>query len=109
MWASTLSALKRLLSAVLSILAVPISGFASGLTWLALKGRNYSDVGLPMYENSSVATFVAFLVFFIALFGLLYVLQRTISRNAPYFPYVIAGITCVGLVVSFFILLHSNR
>lgn len=66
MRASTLLLSRRLLSAVLSILAVPVSGLASGLTWLALKGRNYSDVGVPMYENSSIATFVAFLVFFIA-------------------------------------------
>jgi Zn-dependent protease with chaperone function len=84
MWTSTPSVLKRLLSTVLSILVVPISGLASKLIWLTLKGRNYSDVGVPMYENSSIATFAAFLVFFIVLFGLLYLLQRTISRNAPY-------------------------
>lgn len=35
------------------------------------------------------------LVFFVLLFGLLYILQRTLSRNLQWFPYLIAVITFV--------------
>jgi uncharacterized membrane protein YhaH (DUF805 family) len=83
------------LSTGLSIAAVFVSGLACILTRHALYGRNYSDVGVPMYENAAIATMLGILVFFVLLFGLLYILQRTLSRNLQWFPYLIAVITFV--------------
>lgn len=108
MWRYIALTLKHLLTTGLSIISVLTSGLVSALTWMILKGRNYSDVGVPMYENSDIATFTALLVFFIVLLGFLYTLQRTISRNTPCLPYITAQITCISLVVGFFILLDQQ-
>jgi hypothetical protein len=95
MWKSIFLALKNLLTSGLSIAAVALAGFASGLTRELLRGKNYSDVGVPMYANNDISTLAGLLVFAIVLFGLLYALQKTISRNLPWLPYLVAIITCI--------------
>ena len=99
MWRYVFSVLKHLLSISLSIAAVFISGLACIFTRHALYGRNYSDVGVPMYENAAIATMFGALVFFVLLFGSLYSLQRTLSRNLQWLPYFIAAITFVVVCV----------
>ena len=81
----------------MSIVAVFVSGLASALTRGVLRGRNYSDVGVPVYEyeNDAMATGVSFFVFLIVLLGVLYLLQRTPSRNLQWLPYLVAMITCI--------------
>jgi len=49
-----------------------------------------------MYEYNGIATFAGLLVFLIVLFGFLYVLQRTLSRNLQWLPYLVAMITCIS-------------
>jgi hypothetical protein len=95
MWRYTALTLKHLLTTGLSIVAVFTSGLASGLTREVLRGRNYSDVGVPMYENDGMARGAGFLVFLIVLLGFLYILQRTLSRNLQWLPYLVATITCI--------------
>ncbi|MBD2214721.1 hypothetical protein H6G27_33460 [Nostoc linckia FACHB-104] len=95
MWRYIFLALKHLLSTGLSIVAVFVSGLACAATREALRGKNYSDVGVPMYENDGIATLVGLLVFLIILFGFLYVLQRTLSQNLQWLPYLVAIITCI--------------
>ncbi|AKG22454.1 hypothetical protein [Calothrix sp. 336/3] len=90
------SVLKYLLSAALSVCAVFLSGFASLFIRDLLKGKNYSDVGVPMYENYGVATLAGMLVFAIVLFVCLYILQHTLSRNLQMFPYIVAILACIA-------------
>jgi hypothetical protein len=95
MWRSTFLAFKNLLTTVLSISAVALAGAASGLTRELLRGKNHSDVGVPMYANNDIATLAGLLVFVIVLFGSLYALQKTISRNLQWLPYLVAIVTCI--------------
>ncbi|MBW4659072.1 MAG: hypothetical protein KME15_10380 [Drouetiella hepatica Uher 2000/2452] len=93
MWRYISFALRHFLSTGLSVAAVFASGLACILTRHALYGRNYSDVGVPMYENAFIATMLGILVFFVLLFGSLYILQRTLSRNLQWLPYLVAVAT----------------
>ena len=88
----------------MSIVAVFVSGFASALTRGVLRGRNYSDVGVPVYENDAIATGVSFFVFLIVLLGVLYLLQRTLSRNLQWLPYLVAMITCICATLFLFVI-----
>jgi|GEM_PF-6364792 len=47
------------------------------------------------YKNDGIATAAGFLVFLIVLLGVLYLLQRTLSRNLQWLPYSVAVITCI--------------
>lgn len=75
-------------------MAVFVSGFVSALTRGVLRGSNY-DVGTQEYTNDGMATGVAFFVFSTVLIGLLYLLQRSLSRDLWWLPYLVAVITCV--------------
>jgi NhaP-type Na+/H+ or K+/H+ antiporter len=86
-------AIKHLLSTGLSIIAVFVSGFAGAVARGVVRG-NYSQE-TQIYENEGAAAFAALLVFFIVLVGLLYTLQRTLSRNLQWLPYLVAFITCI--------------
>lgn len=48
-----------------------------------------------MYEHRDIATLAGLLVFSIVLFGLLYTLQRTLSRDLQWLPYYVATATCL--------------
>jgi hypothetical protein len=75
--------------------AVFIAGIASGLTRDLLQNRNYSNIGVPAHQSYNITILAGVLVFTIVLLGSLYVLQRTISRNLQWLPYVVAIITCI--------------
>ncbi len=105
MWRHVSSILRHLLSTGLSIFVVGLSGFASILTRAALRGRDYSDVGVPMYENNGIATSAGVLVFLIVLLGFLYILQRTLSRDLQWLPYLVAMITCIFSYQSLYLML----
>jgi hypothetical protein len=94
MWRYIVLTLKHLLTTGLSIVAVFVSGIVSALIRTSLRVRNNSGVG-PEYDNEDIATVVGFLVFLIVLLGLLYLLQRTLSRNLQWLPYLVAVITCI--------------
>jgi ABC-type maltose transport system permease subunit len=73
--------LQHLLTSGLAMGAVFVSALISTVLIQALRGRNYSDVGVLMYENEELARAVG--------------LQRTLSSNLPWLPYAAAAITCV--------------
>lgn len=89
------SALQHLLTIGLSIDFVFVATLASIIPRLALRGRNNSDVGVPMYENDDIARTVGLLVFTVVLLIFLFGLQRTLSRNLQWLPYFAAAIACV--------------
>jgi heme/copper-type cytochrome/quinol oxidase subunit 1 len=94
MWRYIALTLKPLLTTGLSIVAVFVSGIVSVLIRTSLRVRNHSGVG-PEYYNEEITTVVGLLVFLILLLGLLYLLQRTLSRNLQWLPYLVAVITCI--------------
>ena len=71
------------------------------MTRHALYGRNYSDMGVPIYENAFIATMLSILVLFVLLFGSLFILQRTLSRNLQWLPYLISVTTFVAACIYF--------
>ena len=87
--------LQHLLTSGLAMGAVFVSALISTVLIQALRGRNYSDVGVPMYENEELARAVGLFVFAIVLLAYLFGLQRTLSSNLPWLPYAAAAITCV--------------
>lgn len=95
MWRYLSVTLKYLLITGLSVVAVFASGLASVLTREVLRGRNRSDVGVPMYANNDLVIGAGFLVFLIVLFGALYIIQYTLSQHLRWLPYLVAMITCI--------------
>ncbi len=87
--------LQHLLTIGLAMGAVFVSALISTVPIQVLRGRNYSDVGVPMYENEELARAVGLFVFAIVLLAYLFGLQRTLSANLPWLPYAAAAITCV--------------
>ncbi|PPT09366.1 hypothetical protein CKA32_002118 [Geitlerinema sp. FC II] len=48
-----------------------------------------------MYEYNDIATATGILVFTIVLFCFLYAIQRTLSRDVWWLPYLTAIVTCI--------------
>ncbi len=49
-----------------------------------------------MYEHNGIASLAGLFVFAVVLFGCLYTLQRTLSRNFQWLPYLVALLTGIG-------------
>jgi len=90
-----LGILRYFLSAFLSAVAIIVSSLVAILTRDILRGRNYSDVGVPMYSNAEMATLVGLVAFILISLGLLHIIAYTFNRNNPWFPYVVAFIVCI--------------
>ena len=90
-----LGTLRYILSAFLSAVAIIVSSLVAILTRDILRGRNYSDVGVPMYSNGDLSIFVGLLAFILISLGLLHIIAYTFNRNNPWFPYVVAFIICI--------------
>lgn len=68
---------------VLSTIAAIVFSFSLGLTVTnALKGKNYSDVGVPMYTNSDAAYHIGLVIYPLVSGLLIFIINKTICKNS---------------------------
>lgn len=88
--------LRILTTIALSSFDVVSAAIACVFTRSALRGRNYSDVGVAIYAGNGMATLGGIVIFTLVLCGGLYLIQRYLSREWPQLPYLSAGLTFLG-------------
>lgn len=94
-----------MLSAGLGIIAVPLAAIISLLVQQALRGRNVSDVGVPMYAHSEIAAAIALFTFCVVLWALLTGVRRIVGGERPWLLYAAAGVTALLLSPLFYLAL----
>lgn len=92
----TLISVKYILLTLISMCSVDGSGLLALYVAEPFKGRNVSDVGVPMYENYALAAVVWLLVFLFLSWLCLFLIKKTLSPNSnlPYWIGLIAIIPC---------------
>ncbi len=96
----SLSPGRLIFAGVVSLVAALLALVTSWAVTKLLRGRNISDVGVPMYPSSGLALTAGWIVYIILGLGLVWIVGRTIGRGSL-MAYVIGLLAwTVGMVLN---------
>ena len=93
--------LEAMLSIVLSIAIIVCALYAAEEVFDSYKGRNYSDVGIPMYTNSVGAAILAFGIYFLMIVAVPIIVWKI--KRWKIFLYIYCVVNFLQLIPLFFI------